>query len=169
MARARRFGGGARRGSKRLTEWSSLGAQNYVAVANAGATLISSVAFEDPGTIVRARGLISVKVENPALDNDIAGAFGIGLVTAEAFGIGITAVPEPFSDADWGGWMVWQPFGFHWEHFDSTGAGKESWEFEINSKAMRKVEPNTNMVFVAESQSGAFRLAEYVRLLLMLH
>ena len=65
--------------------------------------------------------------------------------------------------------MVWQAFAFQWEFGDATGQRISSFIIDIDSKAMRKVEPNTSLVFVAESQTGAFSIAEHVRLLLLLH
>ena len=138
-------------------------------MASGGATLVSSISFEAPGTIVRSRGRISIQPQSYVADLNIVGAFGIGLVSDEAATVGITVIPEPFSDADWGGWMVWQSFALHYEFHDSTGSFLELEAIEIDSKAMRKVEPNSRMVFVAESQGGAFFIAETVRLLEMLH
>ena len=103
-----------RGGHKRLTEWSALADQGYVAVGTGASTLISSLSFEDLGTIVRFRGQILLQGSSAA-DLNVVGAFGIGLVSVEALAIGITAVPTPFSDADWGGWMVWRPFSFRVE------------------------------------------------------
>ncbi len=66
--------------------------------------------------------------------------------------------------------MVWQPFAFFFEFIDGTGTVfPASLSYEIDSKAMRKVEPNSAMVFVFESQVGAFDAIESVRLLLKLH
>ena len=168
MARARRF---VQKGSKRLTEWSQLAAQGFVTVADTVAVLVSSVSFESPGTIVRARGNISLFSTDAASDESMTGAFGVGLVSAEALAVGITAIPEPFTDADWGGWMVWQSFAVRYEAPASGdfGALRASWSWQIDLKAMRKVEPNSAMVFVVESEGGAFAFAEQVRLLLMLH
>jgi len=113
--------------------------------------------------------LISIQLQTYGTSIDIIGAFGAGIVSAEALGVGVTALPTPFRDADWGGWMVWQPWAFRFQ--SDTDVGKEfgSVEFEIDSKAMRKVEPNSAMVFVAESQVGAIKFAEEVRVLQMLH
>ena len=169
MARSRGFIRRAQSGHKRLTEWGNLADQGFVAVSSAGATLISSTSFESPGTIVRSRGMISLRFAAHNADVSVVGAFGIGLVSAEALAVGITAVPEPFTDSDWGGWMTWQPFARRLEFSDATGLYSEDWEYVIDSKAMRKVEPNSAMVFVAESQQGAFQISETVRLLLKLH
>ena len=170
MARSSRFTR-PRGTSKRLTEWSGLADQTGVNVASAGATLISSVSFEDPGTIVRARGSFMWRPQVYNADLSMAGAFGIGLVSSEALAVGITAIPTPFSDSDWGGWMVWQSFSGRMEFRSDAGTrfADSFVEIQIDSKAMRKVEPSTAMVFVAESQSGAMFVAEQVRLLQLLH
>ncbi len=170
MARRRGFAPRSS-GKRRLTEWSNLADQCSVQVSSGGATLISSLSFEDPGTIVRSRGIISVRPSAYTADVEICGAFGVGLVSSEALAIGVTAISEPFTDADWGGWMVWRPFNFRIEFISAVGVlfGDATVEIEIDSKAQRKVEPNSAMVFVAESQVGAFNIAEQVRLLQLLH
>lgn len=168
MARARTVV--RNRGARRLTEWGGLADQGFVSVASAGSTLISSQSFVLPGTIVRSRGNLSITTAfGQGADLDIVGAFGIGLVSSEALAIGITAVPTPFRDADWGGWMVWRAFAGRFEFADATGFRFNSMSFEIDSKAMRKVGANTALVFVAESQAGAFSIAESIRTLQMLH
>jgi len=42
-------------------------------------------------------------------------------------------------------------------------------QYEVDSKAMRKVEPSTVLVAVAESFGGAFAIVDMTRSLLMLH
>jgi len=161
----------ARSGARRKTQWSQLADQGFVSLAAAGSTLVSSIAFTQPGTIVRARGRLGIRANVFTADANPVGAFGVGVVSEEAAAIGITAIPLPFSDADWGGWMVWQSWC---EAFQTEGASPAtqflaSWSFDIDSKAMRKVEPNTRLVFVAESQSEAVLVCETVRVLQMLH
>ena len=166
-ARGRHFAGKSQR---RLTEWSQYDLGALQGVASGGATLLSGLAFEDPGTIIRTRGSIVVKPQVYTADLTIQGCFGIGLVSAEAFGVGVTVVPEPYSDSDWGGWMVIQPFTIVLEF--GTGVDiifPAMVEYAIDSKAMRKVEPNLVMVFVAESLSGAFSIGDQTRLLQKLH
>ena len=139
-------------------------------MAAAGATIISSLSFEDPGTLVRARGSIDFQPLSFGADLEITGAFGMGMVSAEALGIGVTACPEPFSDADWGGWMVWTLFSYVLEVQDATGLiALANVRIEIDSKAMRKVEPSSALIFIAESQAGAFTISEKVRVLQLLH
>ena len=165
VARRRSFG---HSGSRRLTQWAGPAIQAYVAVASGGATLIAQLAFEEQSTIVRNRGMVSIRPQSYAADIDINGAYGIGIASAEAVAAGVASVPEPFTDGDWGGWMVWRSFAFHYEFASAISTFESSWQTEVDSKAMRKVSPNEVAVFVAESQSGAFFIAEGIRTLIKL-
>ena len=154
--------------SARLTEWGGLADQGFVAVASTGATLVSSVSFEDPGTLIRSRGALSLHPTSFAADGNVVGAFGAGIVSAEALAVGITALPHPYRDSDWGGWMIWESFAFRLEFASAVGFEMPTIRIVIDSKAMRKVAPNEALVFVAESQEGAFQVNEAIRLLLKL-
>ena len=61
-------------------------------------------------TIVRIRGAGSIvqSVGSAALDG-MFGALGIGIVTEQAFQVGLTAIPSPLVDSGWNGWM-WHQF-----------------------------------------------------------
>jgi len=136
-----------------LTQWLGPAFQGYQTVAATGATIIASAAFESPLTIVRTRGMISVRPTTTAATIDMVGAIGMGIVTAEAFAAGVASVPEPHTDADWGGWFVWRSFGFAIDVTTDISRIKNSIEFEIDSKAMRKVTANEVLVVVCFSLS----------------
>ena len=165
MARPRTFRTGA---ARRLTQWVGPALQEYVGVAASGATLLASISFEEAQTIVRTRGQVSVRPTVTSADLSIVGAVGICVVSAEALGVGITAVPEPFSDADWGGWMVWRSFSYRLEFGTNASLNFLDWNFEVDSKAMRKVSSNEAAVVVAESLTGAFNISTPVRTLIKL-
>ena len=167
MARQRNFHRGFKQ-SARLTEWTGPALQSYVNVATTGATIVSSVAFEEPATVIRTRGRVSVAPQTFGADLEITGAIGMGIVTQEAFAAGVAAVPEPWTDADWGGWFVWRSFGYKFELVDATGTLQVDWGFEVDSKAMRKVSSNEVLVVVAESQLGAFKIFDGTRHLIKL-
>jgi len=99
-------------------------------------------------------------------DVNIIGAFGIGIVSTEAFEAGVGSMPEPFTDADWGGWMVWRSFSYRFDFSSATGVQFPNWSFEVDSKAMRKVGPNDHLVAIAESQGGGFEISTPLRTLL---
>ena len=149
MARSRRAFPSSR--SSRLTQWIGLAIQGYQNVAGGGAILVASAPFSEPATIMRTRGMLSIGPQNSAADVEVVGAFGVGIVSTEAFNAGVASIPEPFTDADWGGWFVWQAFSFELLFDDATGVMTPNWNIEINSKAMRKVGPNESVVFICES------------------
>ncbi len=165
---ARRRHGFSRNGrSARLTQWIGPAAQDYVNVASGGATIIANLPFEEPVTVMRNRGMVSVRLQAYTADLTIAGAFGIGIVSAEAFAAGVASIPEPFNDGDWGGWFVWRSFFQRFE-FDSAvdSTFPAAMTLEVDSKGMRKVGSNEVLVQVAESQTGAFALASGLRTLI---
>ncbi len=153
------------RSQARQTQWVAIADQNFSNVASAGATLISSFTPVDALTVVRTRGQISIRPTTLAATIDIVGAYGEAVVSNEAFQAGVGSIPEPFSDSDWGGWLVWRAFAFTY----SVVAGStilSSQVLEIDSKAMRKMGPNDVLVSIAESQVGAYSISANTRTLI---
>ena len=168
MARPRSFVRG-RTGARRAVQWLGPADQAYVSVTSGGATLLSSFAFAEPATVTRTRGQVSVIPQAFTADVEFAGAIGMGIVSAEAFAVGIASVPEPFSDADWSGWFVWRSFSYHFEFGTAEAFAFPDWSFDVDSKAMRKVGPNEVVVIVAESQVGPYKISTLFRMLVKLH
>ena len=167
MARPRTVQRTSRRGG-RLSEWIGVADQAFSNVASGGATLISSFTPLETLTVIRNRGVISIQPQAVTADLDIVGAFGMGIVSVEAFNAGVASMPEPFSDAQWSGWMVWQAFAFRFELLDTTGANFVPWTMELDSKAMRKMGPHEVLIAIAESQVGAYSIAAPMRTLVKL-
>ncbi len=161
-----------RSGPRRKSIWIAPALATYVGVAGGGATLISSFDPDAAGlpspTIVRTRGFVSVQPTSVAADLEITGAMGIGIVSDQAFIAGVASIPEPFTDADWDGWYVHQMFNYKFQFSDATGFNFPRWDFEIDSKAMRKIGPNETIVVVAESFTGGMDIAISHRTLLKL-
>ena len=130
--------------------------------------MISSVSFEEQTTAVRLRGQVSIAPNAFTADLNIVGAIGLGIVTAEAFAAGVGSIPEPFNDADWGGWLMWRSFSYRFEFASAVGVDFPNWNFEVDSKAMRRISPNEVAVIIAESQSGAFVISTPLRMLVKL-
>jgi len=155
---------------RRKTGWIAPADQGYVSVASGGATLVQSFDPAAAGlpapTIVRTRGQLSVKPQSFAADVAIIGAWGIAVVSDQAFGIGITAIPKPFINADWGGWFAWGSFSHRLEFQDATGMIFGPPPVEVDSKGMRKVTDNETIVMIAESQAGALDISMPLRMLL---
>ncbi len=164
MARGR-FVGRAVRAPRRKTTWA--GSANVVGVTNIPAAtkvlqqrLTSSQLFAagPVSTIVRTRGIMSVKM--PAgvqTDVEVHGAAGIGVVSAQAFAAGAAAIPFPFENAEWDGWLWHQYFAISSEA--SSGAPAAVWltprEYEIDSKAMRKLRDDKNVVVTMVENESA--------------
>ena len=77
----------------------------------------------------------------------------MGIVTADAFAIGITAVPVPLSDKEWEGWLYHRIFDLHTVTAtiaDGVNAYAIAQRFEVDSKAMRKVGVNEVLFAVFE-------------------
>lgn len=165
MARPRRAFG---QKSSRLTQWIGPAVQGPVGVASGGATALAFAAFTESQTVIRTRGVVSINPQAVSADVDITGAVGICVVSDEARVAGVASMPEPFTDGDWGGWYVWLPFSFHFEFATAAAVNYPNWNFEIDSKAMRRVSPNETLVCVAESQTGAFEIAASIRTLVKL-
>ncbi len=161
------------RAAKRQSTWIGPADQGYVPVGSAGAAIIST--FDPDGasliapTIIRTRGQVSTALSvGIAGDVDVIGAYGMCIVSDNAAGIGITAVPLPFDDAAWGGWFVWRSFSMRYEFTSGVDARFTMQSEEVDSKAMRKVSTDETILIVAQSQVGAFDISAPLRLLLKL-
>ncbi len=170
-ARARTF---SARGPRRKTTWVGPANQGYISVATGASTILGSftpstdvVSMAQP-TVIRVRGAVSVIGETFAADLEYGGAFGMAVVSTQAFNAGIAAVPTPFTEAGWNGWFVWRSFANRLEFGDATGRFLAGETMEIDSKAMRKVGTSETVILVAESQVGAIQVASHVRMLVKL-
>ena len=89
------------------------------------------------------------------------GAIGLGVVTAQAVAIGITALPKPDTDADWGGWMWHSYYANTIERLSASGFQHRSLTLiPIDTKAMRKIGLNERLVLVIEN-SGTVGVQVY--------
>ena len=148
--------------------WLGTAAQGYVSIGTASKVLLASTAgfgLGTAGTIVRTRGWLSIRptVENTSISLD--GAFGIAVVSGTAVALGITAIPGPFTDDDWSGWLVHQYWGYRFLVSTAVGTELPALNFEIDSKAMRKVGGDEGIVLVGESRVGGVQVLSHMRLL----
>ena len=128
--------------SRRTAKWSVGPKAEPIALTATGQQLGTSVVLvtEAEATIVRLRGDFLVFLTAATAQGDgFSGAFGVGLVSNEAFNAGQAAVPGPVSEQDWDGWLYHRFF-----HSFSPNSGISVSEqaiiqrVEIDSKAMRK-------------------------------
>ena len=137
----------------RLTDWAlGPGGSASATVSSSQTIILGSGISPTAGkvTIVRTRGELLVQlVTAAAVSNGFHGAIGIGIVTDQAFGIGLTAVPKPISDMEWDGWLYHRFFsvmssgvidgGVSADHdmvLPTAGAVR----IEVDSKAMRIID-----------------------------
>jgi len=123
-----------------------------MASLSAGALLLR------PFTILRTRKLITFASDQIAASEAPTGSFGDIVVTSAAAAIGVTAVPNPSGvtgdpEADW---FVWQALQFDWRRATDVGLnGPSSHQYEVDSKAMRKVGPDDDVVTIVDMETGA--------------
>jgi len=113
-------------------------------------------------TIVRLRGSVDIILNAAAAALDgYSYALGIGIVTGEAFTIGVTAMPDPFDDMNWPGWL-WHKTGMiHSPVGALTAQGPQANQLiEIDSKAMRKF--RLNEVLFGVCQVGEVGVSQLV-------
>ena len=152
------------RSQRRLSAWEKGPGGTTGTVISTSTTVILGagiVALIDGLTIVRFRGFFEMFMEAaPAIGDGFVGAVGAGVVTSDAFAVGVTAVPNPVDDADWDGWLYHRFYSLH--HSTATisngvNAGREAWE--VDSKAMRKLPSNeTFFLSIQTVEQGAAQI-----------
>ena len=159
------------RAPKRKTVWVGTADQGAVSLASGGSAIVSSF---DPSsfailkaTIARVRGEINVFPQVTTADLSINGAYGLCVVSDEAFAAGAASIPRPFDDDDWAGWLV---HGYFSNRVIASAVDNGLWitSKAIDSKAMRKVGPGETVVWMIESQGGAISVLFNARVLIML-
>ena len=174
MAR-HRFNVQRQRGPRRQTEWLSLAAPDVLTTLNPNSKIQFSTGLTTdevnklPFTITRTIGLLTVKSDQVALQENTNGAIGICVVSARALTVGITALPDPLTEANADFWFVFQPWSVVREV--SNNSGTMSWIKMFDSKAQRKVEEGDQLAFIcANSNSGAaIQFGVQLRMLIKLH
>jgi len=164
---ASRFNSG---GPKRQTTWIGPADQAPVAVAANTKVIISSFdpfaqGFAKP-TVVRTRGACEVQPQVDGVSITIIGAIGMAVVTDVALAVGVGSLPGPITDAGWDGWYVWRSFGYRMSVTSDIGRLINSFSFEVDSKAMRKVSDQESLVTIVESQAAALAFYDGTRTLL---
>ena len=144
------------RGPKRRTIWIQF--QPAITTMSAtGGTLIFSLNATAlalrPFTIVRTHLDLLYLSDQEAASESLAGVYGRTIVTDRASGAGIASVPTPLTNTD-ENWFAYQAVS---NDFIRTAAGLDGnngTHYTIDSKAMRKVGPNDDVIAVFEQQSA---------------
>ena len=128
------------------------GLTTVVGIAKAVYTFGTQLANTDAATLVRTRGMLGVRAAAVAgAANIVRGVFGIIVVSDDAAGIGVTAVPGPLTDSE-NDWVVWQPFTLL---FDATipSDSPKAVNVAFDSRGMRKMKSGDVLTTVLEVES----------------
>jgi len=170
---ARRVSRTFSRGPRRATDWgASTPLTTFVTVPASSAVLLEVfVPFTGGETIIRTRGLMTYRSDQVAASEVNIGAFGIGVVTAQAVSVGITAIPHPVTDAAWGGWLWHSYFANRFNFASATGLQFDGvFQIPVDSKAMRKIDEDERMVVVIENSTAVgMQCSSQERVLTKLH
>ena len=140
-------------GSRRRTSWAlGPGATTATQITVGGAAIIGlgAEAINEGMTIVRLRGQLQILGQVfTTLGDGFHGAFGLCIVSQNAFGVGITAIPAPITDVGWNGWFYHRFIDVHRGTTDiADGSGFQ--RIDVDSKAMRKIKLTDTIVAVLE-------------------
>ena len=107
-------------------------------------------------TVVRIRGMMDLQlVSADAARSGYNWAAGIGIVQSDAFAGAVSGMPDPFTDADWPGWL-WHQMGVLTAPVAALSAtlGNEAitrQSFQVDSKAMRKLRQSEVLFAIMEA------------------
>jgi len=130
-----------------------------------------------PFTILRTHLEIDIFSDQATAIENVIAAYGEMVVTDTASGIGVTAVPDPSPvtgnpEADW---FLWTPLvNQFFIDIDAGGGigvdGSNGAKYILDSKAMRKVGPDDDIVGVISNDTAVgFSLVTMGRTLIQLH
>ena len=145
------------RGTRRETSWISVEpviqvVDNSVAVTHTlNATALAKRSF----TIIRTRLEVHINSDQLAVDEIAIAAIGLCVVSDQASGIGVTAVPTPITDLASDLWFVHQPLITDFTFVTGIGIDADGGtNYSIDSKAMRKVNDDEQVIVVVEGSGS---------------
>ncbi len=144
------------RSAQRKTVWFSVPLTSTIITTEVG-TVVSSLNAGAlalrPFTIVRTHIQLFLASDQEAAIELQEAAFGLAVVSDQAVAVGLSALPTPATDLSSSLWLAHQVmFADAVNITDRTSPGQK---YEINSKAMRKVEIGQDLVLMAESGSSS--------------
>jgi len=125
-----------------------------------------------PFTVVRTRGLLQLSSDQLTTTESYFGAYGMAVVSDQAFAIGITAVPTPITDKDSDLWFVFEELTGRFAVSSAIGILEVGNRREFDSRAMRKVEDGQDIAIVEENSGSPFAgaiMTKSGRMLIKLH
>jgi len=156
---ARRLARTFSRGPRSATDWTASPPITAFTTLSATSAILdlTFVPLSGGETVLRTRGIFTYMSDQAAANENVMGAVGIGVVSAQAESVGITAIPHPATDASWGGWLFHSFFATRVQFVSAVGVlsgASFAQEIVIDSKAMRKVGDDYRLVMVVENTSN---------------
>jgi len=125
-----------------------------------------------PFTVVRTRGFFGIRSDQIAADESYDAALGYAVVSDQAIAIGVTALPTPQTDLGSDLFFVHQMLMGRLEFVSASDTIPQmlTW-VQYDSKAMRKVNDDSDLAFVIESSalSTGVTVHHEARMLVKLH
>ncbi len=174
MAR-RHFRSGRSGGPRRETLWAFIDATATSLTATGGTIIgqLNAAALAlRPFTIIRTYLEVLIISDQQAASEFQIAALGMAVVSDQASAIGVTAVPTPSTDAGSDLWFLHQWLMSSFVLVSAVGIdGDEGHHYSIDSKAMRKVNDDQDIVTVIELDSVSSGVSIFVagRFLVKLH
>ncbi len=152
---ARRHSRAVSRGARRETEWFSI-PWTTTAMAAGGGTLISVLNAAAlgviPFTVIRTHLVVHITSDQVSADEVQMAAIGMAVVSAQASAAGVGSIPTPLTELSSDLWYVHQMLINDWAFITGAGFdGRAGYQYQIDSKAMRKVEDGEDIVIVGEA------------------
>jgi len=108
-----------------------------------------------PFTIVRTRGRIGCFSDQVSADENYGVAYGLAVVSEQASAIGVTAIPTPITDMGSDLFFAYDGLAGRFSFVSAVGFHPNAGQWkDIDSKAMRRVNADQDLVSVVEANSG---------------
>ena len=157
-----------------MTEWLALAPPTATSTLSPSSKiLVSSLTADEknklPFTITRTIGILTVLSDTVATKEVSNGAFSAAVVSQRAVTTGITALPDPVTEAGADFWFLYQPWSIIRQV--SNNSGSVPFVMMFDSRAQRKVPEGSDIAFVMANASSAFTVefAVSLRILVKLH
>ena len=139
------------RSSGRRSDYEWQGNTGAASLASNVPAIINMVVNNAAGTLMRSRGQVLGSIDGATDGDAVAVAVGLIIADDDAVAVGVTAIPSP--DADMDAEWLWHGFLLLKAQGTSTDQPGLTARLEIDSKAMRRLKPNTNCVFAIAPKS----------------
>jgi len=144
----------------------------FITLVNNANTLVSSLTAAAlllrPFTILRTHAVAFLATDQVVASEAPAGAYGELVVTDAASAAGIASIPDVLLNPE-ADWFVYQPMVTSFIFGSGIGFTRDGDMWTVDSKSMRKVGPDDDVVTVAKVAGGGADLFIRGRTLIQLH